>query len=383
MAFYIINDWYKKTFRSNEITIEEFSWIIETLGEIKSSFKIGDHEIELWDNARDINEIDQFQKLRARIKLAKLENDTPQHGLTARELSTIISVATGRPVRGTRQFVFNKNGMDEITKSKRRTIEGHPNLTYPCLDDDLQEKIDTLFESITKIKTTEDLKKAQTLHRAMKLYQDSLFILKNDVDAAYLLLINSIETLAGEFCSFKPVISDHHQYQDFLQIFEKYNLPVTCINELSELLFKPHHMKLQKKFIDVITHNLSDSFFDNPPKYLTPVGAYDQNEDKVLVKEWNESISVWFSKKSDLGKYLNNIYECRSVFVHEGIEWPIDAKLSPHDVIQSIKQKSNKHPEKSESGEFIYNKPIPSYFWFERVVNDVILNVSKKNGKRF
>jgi hypothetical protein len=145
-------------------------------------------------------------------------------------------------------------------------------------------------------------------------------------------------------------------------------------------LVKPNHLKLRAKFVDVIKTYLRSDFFDDLDKIYTPVGTVDPQTHRVNIKDWKPSEARGFGSIEQLERYVKNIYDTRSSFVHAGVEFPFAAKTD-FGILAGNKLDVKGNPIKKSDGSYAQGKQIPSYFWFERVMNSVIHNIIMKFGK--
>jgi hypothetical protein len=197
-----------------------------------------------------------------------------------------------------------------------------------------------------------------------------------------MLLVASIEVLGAEFSAIKPTFADLHKSSELAALFCRHGVSTDFQNELKELLTEPNHIKLAAKFVDVVKSYLSASFLSQPRKLMIARGKVDSVTQNVVVDGWEEHDGPHLMKEEQLEASLRNIYRCRSSFVHGGEEWPLQAKFGAYDLITPIAVDKAGEPKKHRDGSYVLEKPIPTYFWFEGVVNNVLTNVIKSFGDR-
>lgn len=125
-------------------------------------------------------------------------------------------------------------------------------------------------------------------------YLDALEAVNNNIDLAYSMLIYSLEALSKKYNDFVPSWQDYDQRlkKELDSHFE--SLDIERVERIKDTLVKSGHFKLQQNFINFVTSNLSDSFFEE------------------------ESFGVTAAlKKSQLKRALKNAYILRSGYVHE------------------------------------------------------------------
>jgi hypothetical protein len=351
------------------------STVCTSFGAITVPIRFGRCELVPLDLNRDINDTELPQRLKMAIHQME-PKDAPWYPGLVDEISAIISVITGRAIQTTDDLVMDIGGEEKVLGTSRRSCRYHPNLTSPCLDTNLQEKSDLFHTALTSAKSQSDVKKLDAIVKAAKLYRDSLVLGRVDEDAAFVLLVAAGECLAQEFTNESAKFEDHHMVPALDQLFSDYGLNAEFRNDFANLFFKPEHVRAQARFVTLFLKYLNNEFFENPPPVISPQGSYDGKTDRVDVKGWTTSPAPWFGKKSDLKKYLQEIYKSRSGFVHGGNDWPQYSKLTPvHDIITPLETDGQGNIVRNPDGSPKHKKPIPSYFWMERAVNAVICRI--------
>lgn len=378
----IFRDQYLKSFGKRAYN-RTHNWlgVIETWGELREEIIICDYSIKPFDKSRDYNDLEIPQRLIVDINIALTENDqTYDPYLYVKDICAILAITTGRLMRPSKSFGIKVDGETIIKGATRHSYRAHPNITVPILNNSLQNDINQLVSNLLNVRSENDIQKHLTLMRVLRLYNDSLCLLPIDEDAAYVLLVAAGEALAAEFSQIQPTFNDLDSSGKLINLIEEYQLDQKFTEKLSAILLKPRHLKLQAKFVDIIKTYLRSDFFDNPDKRYIPEGSYDQQSDQFNIKNWQPKDVEGFGKKIQLDKYLKSIYHNRSRFVHDGIEFPYSSKTS-FGILAGIKIDKKGKPIKNSDGSYRTENSLPSYFWFERVMNNVIQNVIKRFGK--
>jgi hypothetical protein len=118
--------------------------------------------------------------------------------------------------------------------------------------------------------------------------------LTTNIESSYSSLVYCLESFSQSFDGFLPEWEDYNQNirQNLEGIFEEIN--VDAANEIKAILLENANLRLQKRFVEFVKHNVSNDYF---------------------VEEAYEIKSPL--KKSELRQVLLNAYDLRSKFVHE------------------------------------------------------------------
>ena len=376
----LCTDNYIREHRSGQFRVYDHQEIIEVSGDLESSIRIGEHALELMGEHIDLNDY-KMQRLKLRISQAVLSDaihwDTS--GIVE-EVSSMLSIAFNRIVKPTGIHVLNVEGNDKIMDHRMRSFPHHPNLTAPINIEDADQCIADYIRLIKYIRTQDEYDRYTDLKRAITLYRDALILLPHDVDTAYLLLVMACETLGSSFSNVEPTIEDFPDYRQIKKLVNAHGLDLSFLDQLSAILLKPKHLKIQRRFISVIEANLPESFFQVPADmYILTVKGIDVENDLLKEPKWVSREAPWGLRKEDLRSVLRNIYQCRSSYVHSGVGWPSHTKLRHNamDVLRPILTDKEGTPMKNKDGSYKLKPAIPSFFWFERVTNQVIRNIIK------
>ncbi len=367
--------------KSSEIDLKEWMGIIRSYGELKHTLKFGHYSIDPYDKSRDFN---YFKPQRLKVSITHAEprdSNTWNSNLVIDEITSLLVLASGRIMTSNHEYLLLLNNEEKIVEIANNTFNHHQNLTVSIEESETQENLNKIWFHINRITTQESYQKFCTLIKAINLYKGSLELAAHNYEAAYTLLVSSAECVAGIFSSIKPTHKDIPQFTEIEKLFEKHEINESFKSDLLEILYKPNHIKLQAKFKEVIISNLSNNFFDNPPLLYTPIGKdYNPENHTFTFVGWRTTPDDnWNFDKSELNKLLTNVYNKRSSFVHAGEEWSKFNKLFSTGIIpQSIKTNKAGKPMKDKTGEYILNEKELSYFGFERIMNNVLLNLFNK-----
>jgi hypothetical protein len=378
----IFRDQYLKSLGDDAIDRSfRFLGIIETWGELSEEVKIYDYLIKPFDKGRDFNNIEAPQRLLVDVNIALGKEDKSwNYSLFLNDISAILALVTGRLIRPSESFCCETEGEFRISPSEKRSYRAHPNLTVPVQNESLQDNINDLTKSLINIRSEDDVHKHLVIIKVLRLYKDSLCLLPIDEDAAYVLLVAAGETLGAQFSQIDPTFDDIQGSDKLRDLVAEYRLDEAFLNKLSAIMLRPTHLKLKAKFVDVIKTYLHPDFFENLDKAYMPVGTYDQQSNRINIREWQAKDANFVGEASQLEQYLKNIYDRRSAFVHSGDEWPYFAKVG-FGVLPGIKLDKYGNPLKQKDGTYQKEKQIQPYFWFERVINNVIQEVIREFGK--
>lgn len=376
MSLYTDN--YIREYRSGKFRVYDHQEIIEVSGDLESSIHIGEHALELMGEHIDLNDY-KMQRLKLRINQAILSDAVHwSSSEIVEEVSSILSIAFNRIVKPTGIHVLNIEGNDKIMDHRMRSFPHHPNLTAPINIKDADQCIADYIKLIKCIRTQDEYDRYIDLKRAITLYRDALILLPHDVDTAYLLLVMACETLGSSFSNVEPTIEDFPDYAQIQELVNIHGLDSSFLDQLGAILLKPKHLKVQQRFISVIESNLPGSFFQEPAEmYVLTIKGIDVETDVLEDPKWVPNKAPWTLRKEDLRHVLRNIYQCRSSYVHSGVGWPSHTKLRHNamDVLRPILTDREGQPVKNKDGSYKLEPAIPSFFWFERVTNQVIRNI--------
>lgn len=214
--------------------------------------------------------------------------------------------------------------------------------------------------------------------RAFRLYQLSLLNYREDIGLAYTLLVAAIETVAECFVKIKVRFEELPEATEWEEIFAELGLPKEHIVKIEKLLLKGKQF-LGLKFREFVVNYLPDSFWTTADSKAIELDAYIDEIRKAhlgteLKEEKNHFERYWWLyapekkvTKSELEEVLKNIYNLRSKFAHVGESPPFEVA----DMFETAELKL----EIDNKNRVRYRRAIPSYFWFERVVHDSILNM--------
>lgn len=148
-----------------------------------------------------------------------------------------------------------------------------------------------LFELIILLPRTQ----YKRLISCLQNFYNALQIVNYNFDLSYTLLIFSLESLSKDE-TYLPVWEDYNEDKrtELENLFKETDFNKNHTIQIKEILLKDGIFKLQKKFINFITKNITDSFFIDEAK----------NIKKPI-------------KKLELEKLLKNAYTFRSKHVHE------------------------------------------------------------------
>jgi DNA-directed RNA polymerase subunit F len=377
----IFRDVFLRNLSKAKIEIKSHVGILHSYGELADSLKFGHYILEPYDQTRNFHSASP-QRLKVTIKHAEPEGAgawNPQR--INDEIGSLLSLASGRTVISKHDFLLTLDGKEELTERKNRTVKHHTNLFASIESEEAQRILNKIWLNIQQVKTQESSDKLCVLIKAVDLYQSSLEVIPHNYEAAYILLVSSAETVGRVFSSVSPTLEDLPQKEKFDNLFHKYDFGDVLKQELLEILFAPDHIKLQAKFKDVITSNLNSDFFDVPPLLYVPKGKdFSDDGDSFTFLGWQkEPDQNWAINKSEIKKLLDTIYQCRSQFVHAGEEFPYYSKLTAvSSGIQPLKVSMNGEAKKDKDGRYSLEKKVMPYFWFERVMNNVLINLFDK-----
>lgn len=378
----IFRDFYLKN--NQQIQTRKLQWlgIIRSYGELTRKLNFGDYIIEPYDSNRDVIQGTQnYQRLQITINHVEPENSkTWDPELINNEICSLLCLASGRKIVNKSEFLLKINNQNKFYPKENKSIKYHRNLLAIIETQETQQILNKIWGSFQKIKTQDSYEKLCTLIKAIHLYQSSLEIIEDNYEAAYVLLIASAETIAKQFSSISPTREDLPQSKKIAEFFVKHELDSNLEQELLNILFQPAHVKLRAKFVDVILSNLDSDFFEKPPMIYVITGKDFKNDGQFTFTGWNKHPdNNWNFQKNEINKLLKNIYDCRSQFVHSGEEFP---HWSKHVVISSglapIKTDKHGKARKDEQGNYYTEKKIIPYFTFERMMNNVLINLFDK-----
>ena len=381
----IYRDYYLKNYPKIKTKNHQWLGIIRSYGELSEKLNFGDYIIEPYDIDREFTKgTEAYQRLKITINHAEPEEAKMWNSqLINNEICSLLCLASGRKIIDQSEYLLEINTEYKLKSNEKIILKNHPNLLAPIEHEKVQELLDILWSSIKNITTQESYEKLCTLIKAIHLYQGSLEIIEDNYEAAYVLLISSAETIAEKFSSVSPTREDLPQKNKITEFFEKHNLGIDLEEELLNILFQPNHIKLRAKFVDVILSNLDKDFFNNPPiRYILTTDGSKTEEGKYLPTGFMaRPDDTWNFKESEdeIKKLLKNIYDCRSQFVHSGKEFPMISKhLSISSGIVPIKTNENGKAKKNKEGNYIKEKKVLPYFTFERIMNNVLINLFDK-----
>ncbi|MGF9741434.1 hypothetical protein ABEX38_29130 [Priestia megaterium] len=239
-----------------------------------------------------------------------------------------------------------------FSDSDRNVVELHCRNTKRNMNDEFlpTDFVNRIFDS--KIYgTDQEVKKFQEFMRRIiglerskykKLIQcinalnNSLIALNYNFELAYSLLIYCLESLSQSFDNYEPEWEDYSQIIRLKLDTVLSEIKIEKAEEIKEILLSDSHLKLQKRFVNFISSNITESFFI---------------EDAI---ESNSPL-----RKSDLNQVLLNAYAIRSKYVHS---------------LQSI-MKQLKMPDIGASEVYIWgNNPYLTYKGLMRLTHHVLKN---------
>ena len=212
--------------------------------------------------------------------------------------------------------------------------------------------------NLTKIEPIKSLpnltgKEAIALIRAARLYQDALWIAESDPSSAWVMFVSALECAANQWqiSNESPLEMLKNSKPGLIKILEE-----TGIKDLPEKVAKEikNNLGVTKKFINFILE------FQPPPPDKRPI-------------EWAQ---IDWSKDS-FKKYLNKIYNYRSIALHDGVPFPVPMCYSPLSFIDNEMQYFEKPCAISfqASGGKWMSKDVPMLLHtFEYITRGVLLN---------
>jgi hypothetical protein len=238
-----------------------------------------------------------------------------------------------------------------------------------------------IFEKLRKIGKDEYLAIIRALHQ----YQLALLTYRDDIGLAYTLLVSCIETMAQQFVKdndLKVDFSCIHDHQLWERLFIRNDLPKELSDEIRKTLIKRERF-LSLKFRFFVINTLPGSFWASPDSRAK---EFDDYIESLRVRYFDEHkkqgpdhMRTWWwlydperkPRREELESLLKDIYDVRSEFSHLG-ESP---SMEVIDLYETAKIKVE-FSDNDQRLKFV--RAPPSFFWFERVVHDSILDFVSK-----
>ena len=377
----IFRDIFLRNSSKIKIEIKSRISILHSYGELSDSLKFGHYILEPYDKTRDFHAASP-QRLKVIINHAEPEGVNGYNSQKINdEIGSLLSLASGRTVISKRDFLLIVDGEEKLIQTGHCTVKHHKNLFASIESEETQKTLDRIWLNIQQVKTQKSLDNLRTLIKAVNLYQSSLEVIQNSYEAAYILLVSSAETVGRVFSSVSPTVEDLSQKDKLYSFFDNHELNEALRQELLSILFVPEHIRLQAKFKDVIMSNLDSNFFDRSPFLYEPRGKdFSEKDGSFAFSGWHKELAPnWKINKSEVKKLLTKIYQCRSQFVHAGEEFPSYSKFTGFNSgVQPLKVYKDGKVKKDKDGKYFLEEKIMPYFWFERVINNVLVNLFDK-----
>jgi hypothetical protein len=207
-----------------------------------------------------------------------------------------------------------------------------PRFFEPYIHGNLQE-IEQLSKFIKKVIGL-PRKKYNSVINCTITFSNSLKTLDYNFDLAYSLLIYCLESLSQKNDNYTPLWEDYQQSEEMDTILKGIDPEIS--SKIRKIILKDQNLKLQKRFVNFIMNNISESFFIE------------------------ESCDVRHSiRRSEIERALINAYKMRSSFAHE---------LEP--ILLHLK-----HPPIAEGDVYShFNSPYFTYSGLIRLTHHVIYN---------
>jgi hypothetical protein len=237
---------------------------------------------------------------------------------------------------------------------------------------------ETVYNIITRMNTPDYLATIRAIH----LYQLALLTLRDDIGLAYTMLVASAETMAQQFIRKEDAPRD--QFLESLSWNTLLNHEGIQGRAAEKILAKVLEREefLGFRFRKFIEQNLPDSFWTSPDSRAKELDEYIEDLRKThfgeeYIRKRGDHFSRWWwlyqpdvrISKEELDDVLRDVYKLRSKFAHVGVSPPAEvaeiyeiAKTNANLVMSNTRQRI----------EFVRSPP--SFFWFERVVNESITN---------
>lgn len=149
------------------------------------------------------------------------------------------------------------------------------------------------FSSFIQKLINAERKAYKSLIQCFYSYSNSIEYSFENIDLSYSILIYFLESLTQHFDEFKPSWNDYNQNQREKLDKILCTLDQDTAENIRDILLNDSHLKLQTRFINFITSNLSDSYFlDEASNIKLPL------------------------RKSHLKQVMKNAYDIRSKYTH-------------------------------------------------------------------
>jgi hypothetical protein len=214
--------------------------------------------------------------------------------------------------------------------------------------------------------------------RAFRLYQLSLLSYREDIGLAYTLLVAAAESVAQHFLKLPFSFADLPDAEDWQKLFNSLKIPESSAGVIKNKLLK-NTLFLNIKFRRFIEKFLPDSFWVSADSRAIELDQYINELEREhfgsdFREKENHFKNYWWLytperkvTKGELDSVLKNIYDLRSQFAHLGVSPPFEVS-DGYETAEMKVEVNNKYHVK-------YRRAVPSYFWFERVVYESILNL--------
>jgi hypothetical protein len=233
-------------------------------------------------------------------------------------------------------FDSEKNTIERLCRPSKGGIHSIRPSSYvpryfdPHIHGDLQDTIQ--FSKFIKKVIGLPRKKYNSVINCTIAFSNSLKLVDYNFDLAYSMLIYCLESLSQKNDGYIPIWKDYQKSDEIDQIL--INVDPEASDKIRNTILKDQHLKLQKRFVNFIMKNISDSFFIEESRNIK-----------------------WPIRRSEIEQALINAYSMRSSYAHE---------LEP--VLQHLK-----HPTIAEGDVYHHdNSPYFTYSGLIRLTHHVI-----------
>ena len=301
--------------------------------------------------------------------------------LFAEALAPLLSFSLRRRIKAHRKSYNAENPprqLDEDISIRLPSVSVGPeaSLQQKLTKDEQISRLRTfakIYETLMKMSEKEYLASIRAIH----LYHLSLLNYREDIGLAYTLLVASIESVAQSFLDIDFSWHDIGDSEEWDKTFNELKISEQSATVIRKKLVKKAFF-LGLKFRIFIEKYLPDSFWVSPDSRAKEFDEYIEEltrEHFGKREKRNHFESYWWLytperkvTKNELDDVLKSIYDLRSKFAHKGVS-------PPYEVVDHYETAEIKWKMDNNKGHIQYRRAIPSYFWFERVVNESICNL--------